>query len=140
MPINISTILLKATKEKVWQALTKPELVKAWLFNSDMITTWEVGSRIIFKTVWEGGVFEQWGKILEVKPNEFIKYSLFAPRPDLQDEPGNYFITTYVLTGELEQTKLEFIQEDNRSGAIQEPPAGEENPILQLLKKIVETM
>ena len=59
MPINISTILLNAPTEKVWQALTKPELVKARLFNSDMITTWEVGSSIEFKTTWEGGVFEQ---------------------------------------------------------------------------------
>ncbi|MEO8770370.1 MAG: SRPBCC family protein [Ferruginibacter sp.] len=138
MPTNISTILLNATKEKVWDALTKPELVKLWLFNSDMITNWEVGSSIQFKTEWDGGVFEQWGSILEVRINELIKYNLFAPRPNLEDKPENYFITTYILTVEHRQTKLEFIQEDNRSGAVQEEPGGEENPILQSLKKIVE--
>ncbi len=45
----------------------------------------------------------------------------------------------YVLKAENGQTKLEIIQEDNRPNAVQEEPQGEENPILQSLKKIVET-
>ncbi len=44
----------------------------------------------------------------------------------------------YVLTKENQKTKLEIIQEDNRPGAVQEEPQGEENPILQGLKAIIE--
>jgi hypothetical protein len=65
---------------------------------------------------------------------------LFAPRPDLEDKPENYFIMNYVLTAENGQTKLEIIQEDNRPNAVQEEPQGEENPVLQSLKNIVETI
>ncbi len=139
MPTNISTITINAPLQKVWDTLTKPELVKLWQYGSDLLTNWQAGSDIKFRTEWEGKVFEQWGKVLEVKPNELLKYSLFFPRPGLEDKPENYFIMNYVLTAEGDQTKLEITQEDNRPGAVQEAPQGEENPILQSLKKITES-
>ena len=138
MAINISTIILEAPKDKVWDTLTKPKLVKLWQYGSDLITDWVVGGDIRFRTEWEGKVFEQWGKILEMQQNELIKYSLFAPRPGLEDRPENYFIMNYVLTNDNGKTKLEIIQEDNRPNAVQEKEQGEENPILQSLKKVAE--
>ncbi len=57
MAINISTIFIKAPVEKVWDALTKPELVKQWQYGSDLITNWKVGNDIRFRTEWEGKVF-----------------------------------------------------------------------------------
>ena len=138
MAINISTIKINASKQRVWDTLTDPALVKLWQYGSDLITNWEIGSDIKFRTEWEGKIFEQWGKVLEMRQNELIQYSLFAPRPGLDDKPENYFIMKYVLTGGGEQTKLEIIQEDNRPNAVQESPQGEENPVLQSLKKIAE--
>lgn len=138
MATNISTITLNATTNKVWDALTNPELVKLWQYGSDLITNWEVGSAIKFRTEWEGKIFEQWGQVLEVRPAEFLKYSLFAPQPGLEDKPENYFIMSYVLTTENGLTNLKIIQEDNRPNSKQEDPQGEENPMLQLLKKIAE--
>jgi uncharacterized protein YndB with AHSA1/START domain len=139
MAANISTIKINATKQKVWDTLTKPELVKLWQYGSDLLTSWEIGTPIKFRTEWEDKVFEQWGQVLEIRPNELIKYSLFAPRPDLEDKPENYFIMSYVLTDDNGQTKLEIIQEDNRPNAVQEEPQGEENPVLKSLKDIAET-
>ncbi len=138
MAINISTISINAPAEKVWEALTKPEFVKIWQYGSDLVTDWKVGSEIRFKTVWDGKTFEQWGKVLEIRNHELIKYSLFAARPGLKDKPENYFIMNYILTATKGETKLEIVQEDNRPGAIQEKPQGEENPILQGLKKLAE--
>ncbi len=139
MAANISTIVLNAPKEKVWNSLTKPELVKQWQYGSDLITDWKTGSEIRFRNEWEGQVFEQWGTVLEVVPNEKIKYSLFFPRPGLEDKPENYFIMSYILSEENQKTKLEIIQDDNRPGAVQEKPQGDENPILQGLKALVES-
>jgi uncharacterized protein YndB with AHSA1/START domain len=138
MATNISIIHFEASIEKVWAALTEPLLVKKWQYGSDLITDWKVDSIIRFRTEWEGKVFEQWGEILEVIPHKVIKYSLFAPRPDLEDKPENYFTMAYLLTKENDQIKLEIIQEDNRKGAVQAEPQGEENPILKILKSIVE--
>lgn len=139
MAKNISTIILNAPIQKVWDSLTKPELVKLWQYGSELITNWNVGSDIRFRTEWEGKVFEQWGEILEFRPNQLIKYSLFAPRPGLEDRPENYFIMHYILSDENGRIKLEILQEDNRPNALQEEPQGEENPILKSLKNVVET-
>lgn len=139
MATNISVIHINASKEKVWHTITNPAMVKLWQYGSDLITTWQVGSSIRFSTEWQGKLFEQWGQVLELVPNQLVKYSLFAPRPDLEDKPENYFIMHYVLTGENGITTLTIIQEDNRPNAAQEAPQGEENPVLQLLKQIAET-
>ena len=139
MAKNISTIIINAPIEKVWDTITKAELVKLWQYGSDLLTTWEIESEIKFRTEWEDQVFEQWGKVLEVKPNQLVRYSLFAPRPGLEDKPENYFIMNYILTNEGSRTKLEIVQEDNRPNAKQEEPQGEENPVLQSLKKVAET-
>jgi uncharacterized protein YndB with AHSA1/START domain len=138
MAKNISTIYINAPKSKVWDVLTNPALVKEWQYGSVLTTTWEKGSDIRFSTEWENKVFEQWGKVLEFSPVDRLSYSLFAPRPDLEDKPDNYFIMHYVLTEAGDNTKLEIIQEDSRPNAVQENPQGEENPVLQALKKLAE--
>ncbi len=138
MATNISVITINSPIERVWDTLTKPELVKLWQFGSELITTWEVGSDIKFRTAWGDQVFEQWGKILEVRPGQLLKYNLFAPRPGLEDRPENYFIMSYILTTENGKTKLEIIQEDNRPNAVQEEPQGEENSILKSFKELAE--
>ncbi|CAN5562504.1 hypothetical protein BH11BAC1_BH11BAC1_04090 [soil metagenome] len=135
---NISTIHINASQQKTWEALTKPELVKQWQFGSDLLTDWQVGCHIRFSTAREGNLFEQWGNVLEVKPYEILRYSLFAPRPGLEDKPENYFTMSYLLTPENGGTRLEIIQDDNRPGAVQEEPQGEENPVLLSLKNLIE--
>ena len=97
MALNISTIYINASAQRVWDALTKPKLVKKWQYGSDLITEWKVGSDIRFTAKWEDKIFEQWGKVLEVRPHELLKYNLFAPRPGLEDKPENYFITIITL-------------------------------------------
>jgi len=139
MAINISTIRIKADPQKVWEALTKPGLVKKWQYGSDLITDWTVGNDIKFESEWEGKIYKQWGKILEINPNKLIKYSLFAPQPGLEDKPENYFIMKYVLTDDNNgYTKLDIIQEDNRQNATTEDN-NDENPTLKALKLLVES-
>jgi uncharacterized protein YndB with AHSA1/START domain len=136
---NVSTVRLNAPINKVWDSLTKPELVKQWQYGSDLLTDWKVGSEIRFKTYWEGQIFEQWGKVLELVPQKLIRYSLFAPRPDLDDKPENYFVMNYILSEEKSFIRLDIIQEDNRAGAVQEAPQGEENPVLGAMKALIES-
>lgn len=139
MASNVSKLSINASLQKVWEALTKPELVKLWQYGSDLQTTWELGASIRFVTQWEENVFEQWGTVLEFSPLEQVRYSLFAPRPGLEDIPENYFEMIYTLTEDGGQTKLQITQEDNRPHAVQEAEQGEENPILKMLKEIAET-
>ena len=141
MPTNVSTIRVHSTIQKVWDALTIPEQVKKWQYGSDVITDWKPGGEIRFRAEWEGKVFEQWGKVLDVIPGKMIQYSLFAPSPGVEDLPENYFVMSYVLTPEQEGVvKIEFIQEDNRPiSRNHEEGSEEENPVLLALKALVET-
>lgn len=138
MATSISTIKINASMDRVWETITKAELVKLWQYGSDLITSWEAGSDIRFRTEWEGKVYEQWGKVLQVIPKESVKYSLFAPRPGLEDKPENYFIMTYSLTNKNGETVLKIIKEDSRENVIEEEAESEENPVLKSLKEVAE--
>lgn len=139
MAINISTITVDASKQKVWDCLTKPERVKRWQYGSELLTDRKIGSPIEFLTEWQEKVFKQGGTVLDVKPVGTLKYRPFAPRPGLEDKPENYFIMNYVLTDMDGKTKIEIIQEDNRPNAVQEDPQSDENPVLQALKSTAES-
>jgi Activator of Hsp90 ATPase homolog 1-like protein len=113
--------------------------VKQRQFGSDLLTDWTVGSRISFVAERDGGVFEQWGRVLEFQPTALIRYTLFAPRPDLEHRPENYFAMSYVLQESGGVTTLAVTQDDPRPSA--GPAAGdetEEGPVLQKLKAVVE--
>jgi uncharacterized protein YndB with AHSA1/START domain len=130
---------INAPARKVWLALTVPDLVKQWQYGSDLLTTWEIGSPIIFRNEWNGQVFEQKGSVLEFSPESRVKYSLFFPRPDLQDVPEHRIFMTYELTESEGVTSLLVRQEDPRPSAPDEPTGGDEGPdVLATLKEFVE--
>jgi uncharacterized protein YndB with AHSA1/START domain len=135
MATHTSTITINASTQKVFEALTKPELIKLWQHGRMLTTDWKTGGEIKFRTQLEEKVLEQWGTVLEIRTNELIKYNLFTPRPDLEDKIENYCVTSYVLTNDNGQTKVEIIQEDNRpNGFVAETL----KPILVSLKRMAE--
>jgi uncharacterized protein YndB with AHSA1/START domain len=135
-----SSITILAPAKKVWLALTSPELVKQWQYNSELLTSWKVGTSIVFRNEWEGHVFEQKGKVLEFSPESRLKYSLFFPRPDLQDIPKHHFFMTYQLTENNGTTTLLIRQEDPRPPLSNESSGGDDAPdVLANLKKLVES-
>jgi len=139
---STSRIEISAAAAKIWKALTDPDLVKLWQYGSLLSTTWEPGTPIRFAAEWNGQLFEQKGRVIEFLPNSLLKYSLFAPRPDLSDSPENYFFMTYRLEEKNGRTLLEIIQDDPRP-VLDPGAAGDEageNPILKALKELVEAM
>jgi uncharacterized protein YndB with AHSA1/START domain len=135
---NISRVFLRAPTGTIWAALTEPALVKQWQYGSDLVTTWEVGTEIRFRAVWQDQVFEQWGTVLELIPGRVLRYSLFAPREGVEDRPENRFVMVYELFPRDGGAELVITQEDGRPGATAEPEQGDENPVLTALKRVVE--
>jgi uncharacterized protein YndB with AHSA1/START domain len=134
-----SVVNILAPARKVWLALTVPDLVKQWQYGADLLTTWEPGTPIVFRNEWNGQTFEQKGTVLEFTPASRVKYSLFVPRPDLQDIPEHHFFMTYELTESGGATSLLFRQEDPRPSPPGESAGGDEGPdVLSLLKELVE--
>jgi uncharacterized protein YndB with AHSA1/START domain len=134
-----SIVRIHAPASKVWQALTVPGLVKQWQYGSDLLTTWIPGTQIIFRNEWNGQVFEQRGTVLEFVPVSRLRYSLFFPRPDVQDVPESYFFMTYELTESGGHTSLVFRQEDPRPSPPDASAGGDDGPdVLSSLKELVE--
>nr|AIM48015.1 hypothetical protein [Xanthomonas citri pv. viticola] len=139
MKTSDSLVRIFAPASKVWKALTVPELVKQWQYGSDLLTTWEVGTPIIFRNEWNGQVFEQKGTVLEFLPESRLKYSLFFPRPDLQDIPEHYFFMTYELTERDGSSSLLVRQEDPRPSPPNKSSGGDAGPdVFSYLKELVE--
>ena len=139
MKTSDSTVKILAPAKKVWLALTSPGLVKQWQYGSELLTTWEVGAPIVFRNEWNGQVFEQKGTVLEFSPESRLKYSLFFPRPGVQDIPENYFVMTYELAESDGTTSLLVRQEDPRPSPPDESSGGDQGPdVLSTLKELVE--
>jgi uncharacterized protein YndB with AHSA1/START domain len=149
---------IRASADRVWAAVTRPELVERWQYGSRLITDWSIGGPIRFVSEWEGRRFEQWGTVLEFEPLHGLKYTLFAPRPDLTDSPENYFTMTYTLTPVGDRTRITIVQVDPRpsvddGGEFEEDfdedddaaeaaaaatTQADENPVLIALKELCE--
>ena len=141
MSISTSKIMINASAERVWETVTKRELVKQWQYGSDLLTDWSIGGRIVFHSEWEGNVYEQWGKVLEFNPCHVLRYSLFAPRPGLEDKQENYFTMSYILSKESDGTLLTIEQDDNRPGAEENQGADDDGQsILSVLKQLAESI
>lgn len=148
MNASTSRIWIDAPREVVWAVLTDPAHVKAWQYGSDLQTDWLPGSSIRFVVEWEGGSFEQWGSVVSFEPPAQLSYTLFAPRPDLEDLPENYFTMTYVLAEAAGGTELSIVQHDPRpradagesSDGADESGDDAENPILLALRQHAEAL
>ena len=135
MATHTTSVTIDAPAAKVFAALTQPELVKQWQFGKTVQSGWQTGDAIKFIAKTEDAVLEQWGTILDIRPNELLKYNLFTPAPGIEEKPEHYNITSYILTNDNGKTQIELIQEDNRPFGF--VPATLK-PILVALKKVVE--
>ena len=139
MATSVSEIAIHAPLSRVWDVLTNPALVKQWQYGSELTTDWQVGGDIRFRSEWQGSVFEQWGKVMEVVPHSLVKYSLFAPRPGLEDTPENHFVMTYRVHPQGTQTILTIEMLDSRPGASEQESSDDEGQaVLARLKRIAE--
>jgi uncharacterized protein YndB with AHSA1/START domain len=132
------TITIHAPVSNVWDALTKPEMIKQYFFGTDTETDWKKGSPIFFRGQWEGKSYEDKGTILDIIPNKLIQYdywSSFSGKPDI---PENYATVTYQLSSEKEETTLTITQDGINT--VEQRDHSESNwaNVLNGLKKLVE--
>jgi len=131
-------IEIRASADKVWDALTNPKLIKEYLFGTEAKSDWKVGSPITYSGVWEGKHYEDKGKILELVPRKLLKstyWSSMAGKPDL---PEYYQTVTYALSEAGGQTTLTITQENNPSVESADHSGSNWKMVLEALKKLVE--
>jgi uncharacterized protein YndB with AHSA1/START domain len=129
---------IKAPAEKIWEALTDPELIKKYLFGVDVTSDWKVGSSITYRGVWEGKPFEDKGKIVELEPNKTLKASYWTSFSGREDKPENYDMVTYELSEENGESMLTITQENNFSQEEVDRAAKNWASVLENIKKMLE--
>jgi len=129
---------IHAPASKVWDAITKPELIKQYLFDTDVISDWKVGSPIIYKGEWQGKPFEDKGKILVIEPYKRLRSTHWSPLSGVPDSPENYHTVTYELSEKDGSTEVTITQDHN---ANEEEKAHSEqnwNTVLDGMKRLLE--
>lgn len=89
--------IIKVSIEKVWEALTNPEIVKQYFFGSNQETDWKVGSPVIWTGEYEGTTYADKGVVLEFLPNEKLSFSYLSSWTGLEDKPENYLLVSYYV-------------------------------------------
>src|SRR5579871_4516699 len=104
------TVVVKAPPSSVWKALTDPEMIKQYLFGTQVTTDWKVGSPITYEGVWQGKAYKDKGVILEVVPGKSLVSTYWSGMSGKTDVPENYMKVAYTLEPMPEGTKLTLAQ------------------------------
>jgi uncharacterized protein YndB with AHSA1/START domain len=131
-------VTIQAPAGKVWEALTKPELIKQYLFGTNVTTDWQVGSPITYKGEWNGKAYQDKGKILQIQPGKLLVttfWSSLAGRPDV---PENYKTITYKLSAQGSVTTLSVTQDNNDTEEAANHSKTNWNMVLGKLKALLE--
>jgi len=134
---KVSTTI-NASTEKVWKALTTPELLKQYFFGSDIITDWKVGSSIIYRGQWQGKPYEDKGKILKYEPEKLLVTTHWSPLSGVPDSPENYHTVSYELSDREGKTHLTLTQDNNASEEERDHSEKNWTLVLDGLKKLLE--
>lgn len=133
------SIIIHAGVPQVWDALTNPQLIKQYMFGTEVTTDWQAGSPIMYRGIWEGKIYEDKGRVLQIEPGKLLVSSFWSSLSGLPNLPENYQTVRYELSAEGDGTRLTVIQEDN--GSQEEATHAEQNwnMVLDGLKKLVES-
>ncbi len=76
-----ASVTIDAPVAKVWDALTDPEVIKQYMFGTNVVSDWQEGSPIIWQGEWQGTKYEDKGVILRLAPERMIRYTTSARFP-----------------------------------------------------------
>lgn len=104
------TIKIKANPLRVWEALTNPVMMSAWMSDTEVLilTDWKVGSPIVIKVhadAFKPGSINT-GVVLKFEPERILEYSHLSSLSQLPDQIENYTVMTFMLSPDAEYTEL----------------------------------
>ena len=111
--IASASIQINAPVEIVWDALTNPNLIKKYMFETEVNTDWKEGSPILWKGKWEGKTYVDKGMIIKNIPLKTIELTHFSPLSGLPDKEENYHTLIYDLSSSGNRTILHLTQDNN---------------------------
>jgi uncharacterized protein YndB with AHSA1/START domain len=136
--VKASTII-SAPAAIVWGALTKPNIIKQYMFGTNVVSDWKQGSPIVWKGEWQGRSYEDKGQVLEVVEDRLLRYSHFSPLSGKPDAPENYHTVTIELESRGDQTIVTLSQDNNETAEDRDHSERNWQTMLNELKTLLET-
>ncbi len=134
--IASSSIHIQSTPEKVWDVLTNPEKIKEYLFGTEVLTDWNIGSPIVFQGEYNGQQYKDKGNVIENMKNELLQYDYWSGFSGLEDKPENYSLVTYKIEM-LDDNSVNFTWHQQGFSS-EEGKCHTEQGLLSMLEKIKE--
>jgi uncharacterized protein YndB with AHSA1/START domain len=132
------SVQINASAAEVWEALTNPEIIKKYFFNTNTHTDWKVGNPVKFTGEWEGKTYEDKGTVLANEHERMLQYSYWSSMSGIEEKPENYATITYRLKEDGGKTTLEITQENIPDEKMREHSEENWNMVLGNLKKLLE--
>ena len=133
-----ASVLVEAPRNRVWKALTDPEIVKQYFLGTNVTTTWREGDPVTFAGEWKGKRYEDKGIVLENRHQELLRITHYSPLTGLPDEPENYHTVEYRLDESADGTRVTITQGNNKSDSEAEESAKLWDMVLGNLKELLE--
>jgi len=143
------TTRINAPIAVVWNALIDPEMIRKYMFGTEVVSEWKEGASISWKGEWNGKSYRDEGVIFRMKPETLLQYSHFSPlslpsRNLRRSEAGganipeNYHTITYFLSPEENGTSVVLTQDNNTDQKAMEHSRMMWEKVLAELKKLLE--
>jgi len=100
-----------ATAQRVWAALTVPEEIATYMQGSQVATTWEIGSPIVWNGEYDDRSYQDKGEVLVYDEPHVLSMTHYSPMMGQPDEPANYHSLVYTLTASGDRTRLTLTQD-----------------------------
>ena len=141
MPQNLTatkSIVIAASPERVWEALTDPAQIKQYMWGSEAVSDWRQGSPLIYRGVWEGKPFEDKGTILEIDPPRLLRTNYYSPLSGKPDVPENYAEVSYSVREVSGGSELTVTQGNIEDEAGKARAEGNWGTALEGIRKVIE--
>lgn len=132
-------ILIDASPEQVYAALTDPAVIRDCFFGAEVVTDWQEGSDIVFQGEYEGTSYRDKGRITAAVPAEKFQYTYWSSFSGTADAPENHSLVTYeLLRSDAGITELVLTQENLTSAEAQQHADRNWDFVLERLREIIE--
>jgi len=143
MPYSSSaSIVIEGPRTKIWDALTRPELIKQYFFGTNLVTDWTVGSPLFFRGEWSGKSYEDKGTVLSFDPMIGLSFNYWSAFSGLDDRPELRSIIRYTIDeipdGSRKRARITVDQSNVDTQERAEHSAKNWQAVLDGLKKLVE--
>jgi uncharacterized protein YndB with AHSA1/START domain len=133
-----ASININVPVSKVWKALTDPAMIKEYLFGTNTVSDWQMGSSITYSGEWEGKSYEDIGVIIDIVPEKLLHTTYYSAMSGKEDKPENYANVIYKVSPDDGHSLITITQDNIDDEKQQQHTVENWGKVLESMKKLLE--